>query len=406
MNSGIRHIYSILLAIVFASICALPVLGLILISHDATTRSLAENRDLASLPALPESRTEMMAWPAGLGDFVSDHFGGRRTFVKAYNFLHVKMGSSPLKRVVVGKNGWFYLNQTGLTEANRGALPLGQARLDMLRESFTARNDYLHSLGKRFVVLPAPDKNSVYPEYLPDSVKHIGPSRYQQFQQSVANDGFLSAAVMESLQDARSRGEWVYYQTDSHWNCRGAWFAYQALMQALRDDGYTGGKILQELDFHFEQPATAYSGDLVKNLLNLGGLIPEPHAYTCRPETASEISATRPADGTVFDYVYSAPPGKEHRRYSHRETRDGSRVLVYRDSYANALLPFLIETFDEVIYAAPPVQMGFDPADVKQYDPDLVIYEFVERALHYRPDNSMLESELQAINKDPHDPGN
>jgi hypothetical protein len=59
-----------------------------------------------------------------------------------------------------------------------------------------------------------------------------------------------------------------------------------------------------------------------------------------------------------------------------------------------------------VFSAAPPVQMGFDPADVKQYDPDLVIYEFVERTLHYRPDNSLLESELQAINKDPQDPGN
>jgi hypothetical protein len=30
----------------------------------------------------------------------------------------------------------------------------------------------------------------------------------------------------------------------------------------------------------------------------------------------------------------------------------------------------------------------------------------VERTLHYRPDNSLLESELQAINKDPQDPGN
>ena len=377
-----------------------------LVSHDATSRSLAENRDLARLPSLPSSRAEIMAWPAGLGDFISDHFVGRRYLVKAYNFLHVKMGNSPLVRVVVGKNGWLYLNQTGLTEANRGALPLGQARLDMLRESFTTRNDYLQSLGKHFVVLAAPDKNSVYPEYLPNSVKHIGPSRYQQFQQSVANKGFPSVAVIESLQDARSRGEWLYSQTDSHWNCRGAWFAYQALMQALRDDGYAGGRILQEPDFKFDQAATTQSGDLVKNLLSLGGLIPELHAYTCRPETASEIVASRPSDGTAFDYVYAAPPGKEHRRYSHREARDGSRVLVYRDSYANALLPFLSETFDEVIYAAPPVQMGFDPADVKQYDPDLVIYEFVERALHYRPDNSTLEIELQAMSKDPQDSGN
>ena len=33
--------------------------------------------------------------------------------------------------------------------------------------------------------------------------------------------------------------------------------------------------------------------------------------------------------------------------------------------------------------------MGFDPADVEKYDPDLVIYQFVERGLFYPPDDTL-----------------
>jgi hypothetical protein len=69
-------------------------------------------------------------------------------------------------------------------------------------------------------------------------------------------------------------------------------------------------------------------------------------------------------------------------------------VLIYRDSYANALVPFLIHSFGEVIYAATETKMGFDPADVDRYNPDLVIYEFVERGLFYPPDDTLLQADI------------
>ena len=37
----------------------------------------------------------------------------------------------------------------------------------------------------------------------------------------------------------------------------------------------------------------------------------------------------------------------------------------------------------------------FDPADIERYQPDLVIYEFVERGLLYRPDDLLLRHAAQ-----------
>jgi hypothetical protein len=387
----IRNISSILLFTLLAVVCFVP--GLMLLQFDGQTLSQTENRNLAALPALPGDSESLLAWPKLFEGFVTDHFGFRSELVRGYNFLHVKIGVSPTDRVLVGKEGWLFLEQTHLADSNRGALPMNPSQLTDLVDSFSLRHHYLDSRQKKLVVFPVPDKNSLYPEFLPGSVKIIGSSRLRQFLDATLPADFYTADALASLQTAKQQGEAIYYQTDSHWNCRGAWFAYLALMNKIRQTGYRGGHILDEAEIDFVRPDIPHGTDIVRNLLNLENQILEPYSYTCRIKKPGNIKASRPSDGQSFDYIYAAPPGREHRRYKHQDVGDQSRVLVYRDSYANALLPFLIHSFDEVIYAAPSVTMGFDPEDVKRYDPDLVIYEFVERGLFYSPDDTLFQTE-------------
>ncbi len=394
MLERIRAISSIVLLAFLASVCAVP--GLMLLRSDRETVSTAENRELAAVPALPSDWAALAEWPQRVEDFVGDHFGLRGTLVRGYNLIHVTAGVSPMRRIVVGKAGWLFLEQTRLGELNRGAVPLSAPRLARLIESFESRHRYLAGRGVAFAVLAAPDKHSLYPEYLPASLKIVGPSRFQQFRDAALEADFQLVDALAALQAAKAAGEPIYYRGDSHWNCRGAWVAYRALMAKLREAGYRGGRELDEAEVEFSRPEQPRATDLVRNLLNLDGLIEEPNDYVCRIAEPAEFIASRPDDDRVFDYVYAAPPGKEHRRYRRTTPRDHSRVLVYRDSYANAMLPFLIHTFDEVIYAAPPRPLAFDPADVDRYDPDLVIYQFVERSLYYPPNDKLLEAALSA----------
>lgn len=375
----------------FATLSLLP--GLMLFQYDGENQSATENRTLASWPGIPANVESLPEWPKRFESFVGDHFGFRNGLVRFYNLIHVKLGTSTVRRVLVGKDNWLFLEQTRLADSNRGAYPLTASQLDALIASFEQRHKYLEKRQKKFVVFPAPDKNSLYPEFLPGSVKIIGPSRFRQFRDAAMHADFHSVDSLLALETAKKTGEAIYYQTDSHWNCRGAWFAYLALMQEIRRAGYQGGTTLDESEVDFIRPEDPPATDLVRNLLNLDGYIDEPYSYICRIKSPADIEATRPSDGKEFDYVYAAPPGKEHRRYRRTEARDHSRVLVYRDSYGNALVPFLIHTFDEVVYAAPSEMMGFNPQDVEKYDPDLVIYQFVERGLFYPPDDTLLPAE-------------
>lgn len=393
----IRKLFSVVLIGLFGTLCLVP--GLLLLKYDGDNRSATENRTLAAWPGFPDQLENLSEWPGQFERFVGDHFGLRTKLVRFYNLLHVKLGTSTVPRVLVGKHGWLFLEQTRLADSNRGAYPLSADQLEALLNSFQKRQDFLAAKHKQFIVFPVPDKNSLYPEFLPNSVKIVGESRFRQFRTAAITAGFHSVDSLAALEVAKRAGENIYYQTDSHWNCRGAWFAYLELMRAIRQTGYQGGQVLDESEVEFIELENPPGTDIVKNLLNLEGYIPEPYAYQCRIKKAVDIKVTRPSDGKEFAYIYAAPPGKEHRRYQRSVARDHSRVLIYRDSYANALVPFLIHSFDEVIYAAPAVMMGFNAADVEQYDPDLVIYEFVERGLFYPPDDRLLKLDTTAASE-------
>ncbi len=393
MQTGIRTIASSLLASIFAALCLLP--GLMLLKFDGETRSLTENRELAGFPEWPASLNEAAAWSGKFDAFVADHFGKREKLVAAYNYLHVIAGVSPIDRALVGREGWLFLEQTRLKDANRGALPLSREKLDTLLGSFELRQEYLDSKNIGFIVMPVPDKNSMFPEYLPAKVDFVGPSRLEQFRDGMAQANFNSVDVTPRLQSAKAAGEEIYFQTDSHWNSRGAWFAYLALMDGLREAGYAGGTVLAESDVEFIRLDPYQPTDIVKNLLGLSGWVREDHGIRARVHESGEIRAFRAADGKEYDYLYGPPPGQEQKHFKRSTPRDGSRVLIYRDSYANAMLPFLVHSFDELIYARAPKNMSFDPADIERHQPDLVIYEFVERALFYAPDDHLLKAAIE-----------
>ena len=62
--------------------------------------------------------------------------------------------------------------------------------------------------------------------------------------------------------------------------------------------------------------------------------------------------------------------------------------------FDSRLVPYQLENFDDVNLRGLIGKFGFDPVDVKRYDHDLVIYEFVDRGIFCLPNDSILHAEL------------
>jgi hypothetical protein len=65
------------------------------------------------------------------------------------------------------------------------------------------------------------------------------------------------------------------------------------------------------------------------------------------------------------------------------------RAVVFRDSFANALIPFLSESFDRVLYVWQP-DVHARVVEIEQ--PDVVIHEIAERFLSRSPRSIETES--------------
>ena len=64
------------------------------------------------------------------------------------------------------------------------------------------------------------------------------------------------------------------------------------------------------------------------------------------------------------------------------DRRDLPRAVVFRDSFSNALIPFLSENFERTLYVWDPDLL---PEFVESERPDVVIQQIAERLIHRPP---------------------
>jgi hypothetical protein len=170
-------------------------------------------------------------------------------------------------------------------------------------------------------------------------------------------------------------------QTDSHWNCRGAFLAYGALMEAINRNRHEKLPVLAEKDVEFERRTDPVGRDLVRASLGTPYLFPEGYAMRCKIGSGEPANATYTALETGEPLsLYETYVAARASRVINHDFPEGPRVLVLRDSYANAMIPFLNRSFGELIYMAHTAKPP-DEALIHKMAPDIVIYEHVERTL-------------------------
>ena len=313
----------------------------------------------------PESQTsELAKWPAATsddgspnleylsqaGDYFADHFAYRAELITLNARLQTGLlGVSPTDQVIYGTDGWLYYGGTlddflGTGSASDRALFNEAHNLRLLQ-------DHVQAFGARFAVTVAPNKNSVYPQnmpwwYLPGSGDE--PTRLAQ---ALARAGVEYIDLFGLF--AASDPEPLYLRSDSHWNNCGAFKAYQKIMAELE---------LPVLDLQASQ-ATAradHRGDL-EALLFPSAVVPETDFYFDLP--AYEFS--------------SLGASVEDANVDTLNPQGSGTLLMYRDSFADALIPFFSASFNQAHYSKP---LPYDLSDLEKYQPSVVLLESAQRS--------------------------
>ena len=340
----------------FLTLCLLPAAGMLALPE----QQAAGNEHLTPKPVLWSEQTGWNAdFLSDLTDYVADHFGFRQELVTANAALQTKLlYTSPAEDVIYGADGWLYYAKTLDDYQDHATLTDEQAQ--QLAQTVKAMQDYCEDNGARFLFTIAPNKNSLYPEHMP--LRYLreqdAPGNYELVQPYLEQEGVHYADLFSVF---RAHTNVLYYKTDSHWTNRGAALAHDYLMSTLE---------LPHIRFTDRDYTTedTHRGDLYQMLYPKGTLREQTQVYDL---TFSYVKPPRSEEDILMQTTNPEAPN--------------SRLLLCRDSFGNALHPFLAEDFREATITR---QMPYPLEQVQAGD--TVIVEIVERnlpnLLKYPPD--------------------
>lgn len=333
----------------FFAVCLVPFAGMAVTGQESSS----ENRTLAEFPQFKTEEGVNVQWLSEAGEYFQDHFAFRNELVTANALLNGRiLGTSTASGVIQGTDGWLYYKDS--LEDYLGENLLGERSLYNIAHILSMMQEYLADKGIQFAFTVAPNKNSLYDENMPyyDSYKVSDDKNLVNLQKYLKSENVSYVDLYEPL---AKESEILYHKRDSHWNNKGAAYAADLLMTALdkEHDSYTEESYTVKTDF---------TGDLDEMLY--------PLATTAEDEVYYDRQ-------TTFAYVGEVGSNFDPRITTVNPVKTGSLVM-YRDSFGNALLPFMADAYANAYFSR---GIPYQITDVDTMAADTVIVERAERFL-------------------------
>jgi len=340
----LKKIALILFCVLFFAVCAFFSLGMLIPGSSEATEGAGEFPALLKDGAVNgDFGDEFEAW-------FSKKFAFRGYVVDAFSAIRETVFRTGNEQVVVGEQGFLFFAET--VDAYTGLNPMTEDEIAAACDSLAALSEYAEEHGARFVFVCAPNKATVYPDKMPAQYEPCdGETDLDLLLASLKERGVTAIDLRPTLTE-KAKTELLYHKRDTHWNAVGALYAWNEITKTL---GVTMAEIGEG------EIVTDFEGDL-DGLLYPG-------------KTRYDTDVDFHLDGQyVFTSSYSNPMNLS---FSTKSAGEG-KLLLFRDSFANALIPFVSSTFGEVRYErANPYRIDL----LEDFDADTVIVLIAERNL-------------------------
>lgn len=342
-----------------------------------------EKRSPNTFPDIPTTFKDVADFPKGFENAFNDHFGFRRDLITIYKlamFLGLNVSTNP-NNVVIGQHGYLFLGNDYFSTFDRhtGLRPPTPEEVSALMDAETRKLAWLERRGIKYLFAIAPNKYSIYPEYLPAYVKQ---ARYEMLATRFHNQAISRHLPVVDLRPAlleakRKYGDLAYTKTDSHWSNLGAFYGYEAILEQLtRQTGPLKSLVLEDFDTSMGK---AY---------NLEGLLGLRKHYKMK-DVAIRLNLNHSSpDIKAYEFNGQEIPWSdtEEVHYNDRiiiKNSDGLNnvpIFMLRDSFTNRLSPLLNQTFTKMAYSH--YNHPDTPNDIikhlMKFKPEVFLHEMVE----------------------------
>lgn len=333
--------------VLYLAACAIPALGLV----PGMSSESRENRVLSAMPALWDESGLNEDFGKQFDIYFSEHFALRSQMVTLNALLRAAvLKQSANDDVILGKDGWLFFAPTLNDYMGLQRLPDGD--IARLARTLALFEEAAEEKGCRFVVALVPNKNTLYPQYMPSRLPATAEdSNLDRLQAALSRAGVGYADIQAAL---LARPEILYHRTDTHWTNRGAFVGREAILTALEPDRTPTP----------EPPCTArpvWSGDLAVMLYPALDLREDQYIYDWEPG---------------YEYVGTPPRAMDELRIETRGGASSHRLLMFRDSFANALIPLIAGEYEAALFSR---AVPYDLSLADEVNADTVVLQIVER---------------------------
>ena len=276
--------------------------------------------------------------------------------------------------VLAGDDGWLYYSGEMNIDDYQNAYPISEEELLTMYMNLESMNRSLSARGRKLIVVIAPSRETIYPEWLPPYTEKVGTAdRLDQFM------GFMNKMdsdvtildLRDELTAAKHEYPLLYFKMDTHWNQQGAFLAYQEICKTIQADPDFSDFVCKNKEDYIVE-SVSYEGDMVKLMpTNLDLVEPIPVFVPQFESSVQQDNIRGIHERDRIEWINTfIPPEESPNPYT---------LVSFRDSFSMDLVPFLREDFQQATFEW---NFHYNRDLIEEKDPDIVIIEVVERYLH------------------------
>lgn len=303
-----------------------------------------ENRSLRTRPDITISGLSDGSFMTNFETYTTEQLPFREPLVKVKALINKMTLSCENNGIVRGKDDYLFETTYGLT--------------DQYNKNVAAIKKFAADTDRTMYVAIAPTAPAILNDYVPYGFKTIDQKQELSLLKNrlLENENVRFIDLYETVSGRASAGEQMYYRTDHHWTTDAAYYAYREICTVLseeRDENYgtfePGGAKVQRVDDFY---GTHYA---------------KFKEYDIKPDTLTyydiPIKTLNKSDGE-FDSLYDLDKLKIYDKYAMfmrgndeievvksqntTENHSVSELVIFKDSYANCLIPFLTYEYDTI----------------------------------------------------------
>ncbi len=294
-----------------------------------------ENRYLASFPHLSFFNLQSGKLTEGIENYLADHFPFRDFFMSVKTKTELTIGKEMIDDVYIGSDEYLIQNYQKPENGNKIVDVLNQFYGDM---------NYIN-----MNLMLVPTSITINEEKLPSYAPTY--SQVEEMNAIYSKIKFDTIDVTEALRNGNQEYQ-MFYRLDHHWTSYGAYYAY---LEFCKSNNITP---LAITEFDIQEVTDNFNGTLYSktNLYTLTPdkihiFIPKNHNYEVNYVFSNRITDTLYEEKYLDQkdkYSYFLDNNHPLITITNQDIHNGKELLIIKDSYANSMIPFLVNHYEKV----------------------------------------------------------